>query len=168
MIIRKGIPFDYYLCSNMARGAVQISIKNKKAGFEYYLTEQFTAGLVLTGTEIKSIRESKVNITDSYCAFRGTELFAINLHISEYKFGNQFNHEPKRERKLLLTSRELRKLIIKTKDKGITIVPVELFLNEKGFAKLTIAIARGKKSYDKRETLKEKDNRREMERHMDY
>jgi SsrA-binding protein len=122
---------------------------------------------MLTGTEIKSIREGKANLADSYCTFKGDELFIINLHISEYKFGNQFNHDPKRDRKLLATKKELHKLQVKVKDKGITIIPVELFINEKGLAKLIIAIGKGKKLYDKRETLKEKDNRREMERKHD-
>lgn len=152
----------------MSHKPVNISVKNKRAGFEYFLSEQFVAGLVLTGTEIKSIREGKANITDSYCTFRGDELFVINMHVAEYKFGNQLNHEPKRERKLLLTRRELRKIQNKAKDKGITIVPVELFLSEDGYAKLKIAIARGKKSFDKRESLKEKDTRREMERRHDF
>ncbi|HPT14019.1 MAG TPA: SsrA-binding protein SmpB [Bacteroidales bacterium] len=150
----------------MAAETRKISIRNKKAGFEYFLLEQFTAGLVLTGTEIKSIREGKANLTDSYCAFDNGEIFVLNMHIAEYKYGNQFNHEPKRPRKLLLTKREMRKLATKLKDKGITIIPVELFLNDEGFAKLTIAIAKGKKLYDKRETLKSKDQQREIDRHL--
>ncbi|HOW30720.1 MAG TPA: SsrA-binding protein SmpB [Bacteroidales bacterium] len=150
----------------MANDTRKISIRNKKAGFEYFLLEQFTAGLVLTGTEIKSIREGKVNLTDSYCTFGNGEIFVLNLHIAEYKYGNQFNHEPKRPRKLLLTKREIRKLMTKLKDKGVTIVPTELFINDEGFAKLTIAIAKGKKLYDKRETLKSKDQQREMDRHL--
>ncbi len=141
-----------------------ITIKNKKAGFEYFLVEQFTAGIVLLGTEIKSVREGKVNLTDSYCAFNGDELYLLNAHISEYKFGNQFNHIAKRARKLLLNRRELKKIIGKTREKGLTIVPVELFINDKGFCKVTISIAKGKKNYDKRETLKTKDNKREMDR----
>lgn len=150
----------------MAGETRKISIRNKKAGYEYFLLEQFTAGLVLTGTEIKSIREGKANLTDSYCAFDNGEIFVLNMHISEYKYGNQFNHEPKRPRKLLLTKREMRKLNTKLKDKGITIVPVELFVNEDGFAKLIIAVAKGKKLYDKRETLKTKDQQREIDRHL--
>ena len=141
-----------------------ISIKNKKAGFEYFLLEKFTAGLVLTGTEIKSIREGKANLTDAYCAIVNGELFVKNLHISEYTFGNYNNHEPKRDRKLLVTKRELRKVISKLKDIGITIVPTLLFINEKGLAKLEIAVAKGKKLYDKRENIKQNDVRREMER----
>ncbi|HPG33998.1 MAG: SsrA-binding protein SmpB [Lentimicrobiaceae bacterium] len=147
--------------------ATGIAIKNKKAGFEYFLTEEFTAGIVLTGTEIKSVREGKANLTDSYCAFEKNELFVKNMHISEYKFGTYANHEPKRDRKLLLTRRELRKIITKTSEKGLTIIPTLLFIDEKGLAKMKIAIAKGKKLYDKRETLKTKDTRREIERHRD-
>jgi SsrA-binding protein len=141
-----------------------ITIKNKKAAYEYFLVEQFTAGIVLLGTEIKSVREGKVNLTDSYCAFTGNELYLLNAHISEYKFGNQFNHIAKRARKLLLNRQELKKITGKTREKGLTIVPVELFINDKGFCKVTISIAKGKKNYDKRETIKSKDNKREMDR----
>ncbi len=149
-------------------GGNQISIKNKKAWHEYLLLEEFTAGIVLLGTEIKSIREGKANLTDSYCTFNGDELFVLNLHISEYKYGNQFNHDPKRPRKLLLKRRELKKIQGKARDKGVTVVPVELFINEQGLAKLTIYIARGKKTYDKRESLKSKDQKREIERRQEY
>jgi SsrA-binding protein len=152
----------------MDTNTVQIRIKNKKAWHEYMLLEEFTAGVMLLGTEIKSIREGKVNLTDSYCTFSGDELFVLNMHIAEYKFGNQFNHEPKRPRKLLLNRRELKKIQGKVKDKGITIVPLELYINEAGFAKLLIAIARGKKLYDKRESLKNKDQQREMDRRQEY
>lgn len=145
-----------------------ISIKNKRAGFEYFLTEEFSAGIVLTGTEIKSVREGKANLTDAYCAFEGNELFVRNMHISEYKYGTYSNHDPKRDRKLLLNRRELRKIISKTREKGLTIVPTLLFINDKGLAKLNIAIAKGKKLYDKRESLKTKDTKREIERHKDY
>lgn len=141
-----------------------ISIKNKRAGFEYYLTEEFTAGMVLTGTEIKSVREGKANLTDAYCVFIGDELFVRNMHISEYKFGTYANHEPKRDRKLLLSRRELRKILTKTREKGLTIIPTLMFVNEKGLAKLNISVAKGKKLYDKRETLKTKDIRREIDR----
>ena len=144
--------------------ANQIKIKNKKAGFEFFLLEDFTAGIQLTGTEIKSLREGKANLTDAYCLFVGEELFVKNLHISEYTFGTHYNHDPKRDRKLLLTKRELRKLLTKTKEKGLTIIPTVLFINEKGLAKLDISIAKGKKLYDKRETLKTKDTKREMDR----
>lgn len=148
--------------------STNISIKNKKASFEYFLTDEFTAGIVLTGTEIKSVREGKANLTDAYCAFTGTELFVKNLHISEYKYGTYSNHDPKRDRKLLLNRTELRKLLTKTKEKGLTIIPILLFVNDDGLAKIKIAIAKGKKHYDKRETLKTKDTQREIDRHKDY
>ena len=141
-----------------------ISIRNKRASFEYFLLEEFVAGLQITGTEIKSIREGKANLTDAYCGFKGDELFVINMHVAEYALGNHYNHEPKRDRKLLLNKRELRKIATKTKEKGLTMVPMELFVNEKGLAKLKFSIAKGKKLYDKRETLKTKDNKREMDR----
>ena len=146
---------------------ITIKIKNKRASFEYFLTEEFTAGIILTGTEIKSVREGKANLTDAFCAFVGEELFVRNMHISEYKFGTYSNHEPKRDRKLLLNKRELRKILSKTREKGLTIIPTLLYINEKGLAKLNIAIAKGKKLYDKRETLKSKDTKREIERHKD-
>mgnify|MGYP000845329923 CR=1 FL=1 len=144
-----------------------INIKNKKASYEYFLTEEFTAGLVLTGTEIKSVREGKANLTDAYCAFVGNELFVRNMHIAEYKYGTYSNHEPKRDRKLLLTKRELRKILTKTKEKGLTIIPFLLFVDENGLAKIKIAIAKGKKNYDKREALKNKDTRRELDRNRE-
>ncbi|MFZ4740554.1 MAG: SsrA-binding protein SmpB [Bacteroidales bacterium] len=144
--------------------ANQIKIKNKKAGFEFFLLEDYSAGIQLTGTEIKSLREGKANLTDAYCLFVGQELFVKNLHISEYAYGTHYNHDPKRDRKLLLTKRELRKLLTKTNEKGLTIIPTVLFINEKGLAKLDISIAKGKKLYDKRETLKTKDTKREMDR----
>jgi len=141
-----------------------VSIKNKKASHEYFLMQELTAGIQLFGTEIKSIRDGKANIVDAYCTFRGDELFVINMHISEYTYGTYNNHEPKRDRKLLLTKRELKKLQAKVKERGFTIVPTLLFINEKGLAKLTIALAKGKHHYDKRETLKQKDHQREIER----
>jgi SsrA-binding protein len=144
--------------------ANQIKIRNKKAGFEFFLLEDYSAGIQLTGTEIKSLREGKANLTDAYCLFVGQELFVKNLHISEYAYGTHYNHDPKRDRKLLLTKRELRKLLTKTNEKGLTIIPTVLFINEKGLAKLDISIAKGKKLYDKRETLKTKDTKREMDR----
>lgn len=144
--------------------ATQIHIRNKKAGFEYFLLEKFIAGLVLTGTEIKSIRGGKASINEAYCAFTEGELFVRNMHIAEYDYGTYNNHEPRRDRKLLLTARELRKLRTKLEEKGLTLVPTHLFINEKGFAKLEIALARGKKLFDKRESTKQKDVRREMER----
>jgi len=142
----------------------QVNIKNKKAGFEYFLLEKYNAGIQLMGTEIKSIRLGQANIIDAYCVFVNNELFVKNMNITEYEYGTHYNHEPKRDRKLLLSKRELKKLNNKLKDQGLTIVPTLLFINEKGFAKLEIALAKGKKLYDKRETLKEKDTKREMDR----
>ena len=151
----------------MSAFAKTISIKNKKAYFEYFLLEEFDAGIQLTGTEIKSIREGKASFVDSFCSFVNGELFVRNLHISEYSLGTHYNHDPKRDRKLLLTARELKKLETKTKEKGLTIIPFLLYINDKGLAKLKIALAKGKHSYDKRETLKKKDIKREIDRHKD-
>jgi len=142
----------------------EINIRNKRASFEYFLIESFVAGIELTGTEIKSIREGKASLSDAYCLFREGELFVVNMHIAEYTYGTHYNHEPKRDRKLLLTKRELRRLSGKTRERGFTIVPTVLFINEKGYAKLEIALAKGKKIYDKRESIKVKDNRRDLER----
>jgi len=141
-----------------------VNIKNKKAAFEYFLLERFIAGIQLTGTEIKSVRESKASIAEAYCLFINGELFIRNMNISEYTYGTYNNHEPKRDRKLLLTKRELKKLNNNLKQQGTTVVPTLLFLNEKGLAKIEIALAKGKKLYDKRETLKGKDVQREMDR----
>ena len=143
-----------------------IEIKNRRAGFEYFFLQSYTAGIVLRGTEIKSLREGKANLTDSYCSFLNGELWVNNLHISEYRFGSYYNHEVKRSRKLLLNDHELRKLLAKTKEKGLTIIPVILFIDSRGYAKLEIALAKGKHSYDKRETIKQKDNKRELDRLM--
>jgi SsrA-binding protein len=143
----------------------KIEIRNKRAGFEYFLVQEFTAGIQLTGTEIKSIREGKASIMDAYCQFRGDELFVVNMHIAEYGFGTYNNHEPKRDRKLLLNRKELRKLQVKVKERGFTIIPTLLFINEKGLAKLIVYLARGKHHYDKRETLRKKDEQREVARH---
>jgi len=140
------------------------SIKNKRAGFEYFLFEEFVAGISLTGTEIKSIRAGKASIAEAYCTFLGDELFVRNMHIAEYDYGTYNNHDPRRDRKLLLTHRELRKLQTKVTERGFTIVPTELFINEKGLAKLKISVARGKKSYDKRDTLRKKDVQRDLDR----
>ena len=137
-----------------------INIKNRKAEYEYHLISTFTAGIVLTGTEIKSIRAGKVNLTDSYCSFINGELWAHNIHISEYANGSYNNHEPKRDRKLLLNRKELKKLQSKLNDRGMTIIPTRMWINENGYAKLDIALARGKKMFDKRESIKEKDQRR--------
>ena len=143
----------------------EIHIKNKKARFEYELLDEYTAGIVLTGTEIKSIRNSKAYITESFCEFNDSgELFTINMHIEEYAFGTRYNHKPKAERKLLLNKKELKKLHREVQNSGLTIVPLRLFITDKGFAKLRIALARGKKLYDKRETIKDRDNKRDLDR----
>lgn len=143
----------------------KINIKNKKARFEYELLDQYTAGIVLSGTEIKSIRLSKASISESFCEFneRG-ELFIINMQIDEYAHGSHYNHKPKAARKLLLNKKELRKLQKEVKNTGLTIVALNLFLAENGFAKLKIALAKGKKLYDKRETMKDRDNKRDLAR----
>ncbi|MCY1635613.1 MULTISPECIES: SsrA-binding protein [Marinifilum] len=143
-----------------------INIRNKRASFEYEFIEKFVAGIQLFGTEIKSIRAGKASLVDSYCYFTRNELYVVGMHISEYKFGSYYNHEEKRERKLLLNRKELNKLDRKTKESGLTIVPVRLFINERGFAKMEIALCRGKKHYDKRESLKQKDHKREIDRMM--
>lgn len=141
---------------------LSINIKNRKAEYEYFLLTTYTAGIVLSGTEIKSIRSGKANLTDSYCSFINNELWVHNMHISEYANGSYNNHEPKRDRKLLLNRKELNKIASKLNDRGTTVIPVRLWINENGFAKLDIAVARGKKMYDKRESIKEKDQRRAM------
>lgn len=141
-----------------------INIKNKRASFDFEIIDRYTAGLVLLGTEIKSIRLGKVSMNDSYCLFLGGELYVKNLSISEYEFGTRYNHEVRRDRKLLLSKRELNKLDRKVKESGLTIVPIRLFMNDKGLAKLEIALARGKAKYDKRQSLKTKDAIREIER----
>lgn len=142
-----------------------VNIKNKKAKFEYEILDKYTAGIVLTGTEIKSIRSSKASISESFCEFneRG-ELFVINMTVEEYAYGNYYNHRPKAERKLLLNKRELKKLLKDSEAKGLTIVPLRLFINDKGYAKVDIALARGKKLYDKRESIKDRDNKRDLDR----
>ncbi|MGN0002551.1 MAG: SsrA-binding protein SmpB [Sphingobacterium composti] len=146
----------------------QINIKNKRASFEYHLLDKYVAGLQLLGTEIKSIREGKANINDSFCSFFDDGLYIRNMHIAEYSFGSFYNHEAKRDRKLLLTKKELKKLKEKGEEKGFTIVPLRIFINERGYAKIEIALAQGKKDYDKRETLKERDSKRELDRVMKF
>lgn len=141
-----------------------INIKNKKATFNYELVEKLVAGIVLKGTEIKSIRNGKANLNEAFCTFENDELFIKGMHISPYEYGTHTNHEAKADRKLLLNRKELSKWETKTKEKGLTIVPVKLFVTGKGFAKIEIALARGKKLHDKRETLKQKDAKREMSR----
>jgi SsrA-binding protein len=142
-----------------------INILNKRARFDYEIIETYTAGIVLAGTEIKSIRLGKANITESFCEFNsGNELFAINTYIEEYTHGNQFNHKARSERKLLLNKRELKTLAKNVQAKGLTIVPLKLHTTEKGIAKLDIGLCRGKKTYDKRESLKEQDTKRDIDR----
>ena len=137
---------------------------NRKAQFEYFFEATYIAGIVLAGTEIKSIRSGKVSFNDSYCNFHDGELFVKNLHISEYAYGTYINHEPMQERKLLLTKRELRKLELKIKEKGYSIIPRKIFFSEKGLAKLEIGLGKGKKLHDKRNTIKERESDREVKR----
>jgi SsrA-binding protein len=147
------------------RAAVSdITIRNKKASHDYEFLEKYIAGIKLTGTEIKSLRAGKAALTDSFCLFRDGELYIKGMHISEYWWGNLNNHDPLRERKLLLKARELRKIERKVKETGLTIIVVKVFINEKGLAKAEIAVSKGKKEYDKRETLKRKDTERELDR----
>lgn len=148
----------------MKSGTGNIAIKNKKASHDYEFLEKFVAGIKLTGTEIKSLRLGKATLADSYCFFNDGELFIKGMHIAEYWWGNLNNHDPLRERKLLLTCRELRKIERKIKEAGLTIIVIKVFINERGLAKAEIAISKGRKEYDKRETLKRKDATREMDR----
>ena len=141
-----------------------VNIKNRKATFDYEIIDTYNAGLVLTGTEIKSIRAGKAGLVDTYCFFANNELWVKNMYIAEYFYGSYNNHSTRRDRKLLLTSKELDKLQRATNENGVTIVPLRLFLNEKGYAKLVIALARGKKQYDKRASLKEREDKRAMDR----
>ncbi len=142
----------------------KVNIKNKRASFEYFFLDTFSAGMVLTGTEIKSIRQGKVNFQDAYCLFMDGELFVRSLHISPYTEGTHYNHDPIRDRKLLMTKRELRKLEENLKDQGLTVIPVRLFTSDRGLAKMEIALAKGKKLYDKRDSIKERDMKRETDR----
>lgn len=143
-----------------------IDIKNKKAWHDFEIIDKFVAGIVLTGTEIKSLRAGKASLVDSYCFFNEGELFVKGMHISEYDFGNIYNHFPKRDRKLLLTRRELKKLQKNVKEKGLTIVALKIFIAASRYAKLEIALARGKKEFDKREDIKKKDSKRQLDRLM--
>lgn len=140
-----------------------ISIKNKRAYFNYEILEEFVAGIVLAGTEIKSLRLGKASLVDCYCYFVNHELFIRGMNIAEYAWGNINNHAPKRDRKLLLTARELTKLERASQDKGVTIVGLRMFINDRGFAKVAIGLARGKHEYDKRETIKQRDTKRELD-----
>ena len=142
-----------------------INIQNKKARFQYEILDKHTAGIVLRGTEIKSIRTSKASIAESFCEFNEQgELFVINMTIEEYIYGTYYNHKPKAERKLLLTKKELKKLHKEIRNTGLTIIPLRLFINDKGYAKLDIALAKGKKLYDKREAIKDRDNKRNLDK----
>ena len=141
-----------------------VSIKNRKAKFNYEFLDKYTAGIKLAGTEIKAIREGKANIAESFCEFSNHELFVINMHVEEYSHATHFNHNPKSERKLLLQKRELRKLEKEVTNSGLTIIPLKMFINDRGLAKLQIALAKGKKLYDKRDTIKDRDNKRRLDR----
>ena len=141
-----------------------INIKNKRASFDFALFDDYTAGIVLTGTEIKSIRQGKASLVDTFCYFNSNELYVKNMHIAEYWWGSWGKHDPRRDRKLLLSRKELNKLQRAVKEKGLTIVGVKLYIADNGYAKILIALARGKKEYDKRASIKEKDLRREMDR----
>ena len=141
-----------------------VNIKNKRATFDYELIDTYTAGIVLTGTEIKSIRLGKAGLVDTFCYFENGELWVKTMHVAENFYGSYNTHTARRKRQLLLTRKELEKLERTSKDPGFTIVPVRLFINEKGLAKLVVALAKGKKQYDKREALKEKADKRDMER----
>ena len=143
-------------------GMKNVHIKNRKASFDFHFLDKYIAGLVLTGTEIKSVRQSQVTLGDAFCYFTDGELWIKQMHISPYENGTHYNHEPTRERKLLLNKKELRKIEKKLAEKGLTIVPTRLFINNRGFAKLEIAVAKGKKLYDKRESIKERDTKREL------
>lgn len=141
-----------------------IQIKNKRATFDYELLETFTAGIVLTGTEIKSIRQGKASLVDTYCIVERGEVWVKNMYIAEYFYGTYNNHIARRDRKLLLNRKEIRKIITAATNSGFTIVPTRMFLNDRGLAKVVIAVAKGKKEYDKRDSIKERDDRREMDR----
>ncbi|MCC9166571.1 SsrA-binding protein SmpB [Pontibacter harenae] len=141
-----------------------VNIVNRKASFEYQFLDKYTAGVMLKGTEIKSIREGKVNMQDGYCVFMNGELWLHNVHIATYTEGTHYNHEPMRARKLLLNKKELSRLEDKAQEQGVTIIPTRVFISDRGFAKVDIALARGKKLYDKRQDIKEKDVKRELDR----
>ncbi|MEJ2585628.1 MAG: SsrA-binding protein SmpB [Robiginitalea sp.] len=143
----------------------RINIKNKRARFDYELLDTYVAGIVLSGTEIKSIRNGKASISEGFCEFNGRgELFVVNMQVDPYSHGSHYNHQPKAERKLLLQRQELKKLQKAVQTSGNTIVPLNLFINERGLAKLKIALARGKKQYDKRETIKARESKRQLDR----
>lgn len=145
-----------------------IQIKNKRAYFDYHILESFVAGIALLGTEIKSIRQGKANMTDAFCMFIGNNLYVRNLHISEYSHSSFYHHDIKRDRALLLQKREMKKLRVKGEEKGYTIVPLRIFTNERGYAKIEIALAQGKKEFDKRDSIKERESKREMDRALKF
>jgi SsrA-binding protein len=149
---------------NKQRFSDNINIRNRQAGFEYELLDKYVAGIVLTGTEIKSIREGKVNLQDGYCYVNNGEVFVKGINITPYAQGTHYNHEATRERKLLLKKSEIKKLEGKIEEKGLTLVPVRLFINDRGFAKIEIAVGRGKKLHDKRDSIKEREAKRELSR----
>lgn len=156
------------MCAKKAHTPRKVSIKNRRAEHDYFLTERFTAGIVLVGSEIKSIRLGKAGLADSYCHLHNGELWVKNLYIAEYFYATYNNHVERRERKLLLQRKELRKIAAALKSPGTTVIPIELFINDSGLAKLEIAIARGKKSYDKRATLRDKEDKRMLQRVMKH
>jgi SsrA-binding protein len=152
------------MAKNKLHTPKKINLKNKKAAYEYELTDKYIAGMALTGTEIKSVREARVNIQPAYCIVRNGEVYIRDLHISPYKYAAHYNHDPVRERKLLLNKQEIKKLDSKSQEKGFSIIPLRIFINERGLAKMEIALGRGKKLHDKRHSIREKDEKREMSR----
>ena len=148
----------------MKKNTNTINIKNRKARFEYEILDKYVAGIKLAGTEIKAIRQGKASIAESFCEFQNNELFVINMHVEEYSHATHFNHNPKSDRKLLLQRRELRKLEKEVKNSGLTIIPLRVFINDRGLAKMQIALAKGKKLYDKRETIKDRESKRKLDR----
>lgn len=150
----------------MAKFIQNINITNRKAGFNYFISDSWEAGIILTGTEIKAIRQGKANLNDAYCYFKNDDLWVKNLHISEYDDGGYSNHAPKRDRKLLLHGHQLRKIQSKLREKGVTLIPVRLYISDRGFAKLELGLAKGKKLFDKRDTIKQAEAKRELGRVM--
>ncbi len=150
----------------MSKIAATVNITNKKASFNYFISETWEAGIVLTGTEIKAIREGKANLTDAYCIFKNTELWVKNLHISAYEKGGYTNHAPREDRKLLLHRYQLKRILAKLKEKGVTLIPLRLYIEERGYTKLALGLARGKKMYDKRDSIKDAEAKRELGRVM--
>jgi SsrA-binding protein len=143
-----------------------MEIRNKNATFEYFIEDKFDAGMILTGTEVKALRDGRVSFNDSYCLIDHNELYIKGLHISPYEFGSYANHPPLRDRKLLLKKKELNRIIQKLKEKGLTIVPLKIYFNERGFAKIQIGLGKGKKLYDKRDTIKQRESEREIKRYL--